>query len=327
MSFIKYSEDDSVIGNESVVRGAWNEDRGTLSTFYTSSIANSYSLVVYDAIDLSSPQFSIQYGHKFGSGSLPINSLITTNTPTRVNYGQYRSLIYNDENSVFNFGGVESNDFWALSVARPRFKEQIKPSSLSLILSGSSGSISLTDDSLVNTNTNFIGTNRYHTLVSGSEGLKSSHHIDGSNGSYGFLFPDMGLILLNPKAFSTSLSTGGIGLSTTLGTTNNPNNNILYNAINGISARTFKLQSQETISSRYFFTRIKNKDFNYTTNPSIIDENGNIIFSTLINDPQVYITTIGLYNDNNDLLAVAKFNKPLRKDFVSEALVRIKLNY
>jgi hypothetical protein len=47
----------------------------------------------------------------------------------------------------------------------------------------------------------------------------------------------------------------------------------------------------------------------------------------MINSPQSYITTVGLYNDNNDLLAVAKLSRPLLKDFSKESLVRIKLDY
>jgi len=47
----------------------------------------------------------------------------------------------------------------------------------------------------------------------------------------------------------------------------------------------------------------------------------------MINAPQAYMTTVGLYNDNNDLLAVAKLSQPLLKDFTKEALVRIKLDF
>jgi len=47
----------------------------------------------------------------------------------------------------------------------------------------------------------------------------------------------------------------------------------------------------------------------------------------MINTPQSYMTTVGLYNDNNDLLGVAKLSKPLVKDFTKEALIRIKLDF
>ena len=47
----------------------------------------------------------------------------------------------------------------------------------------------------------------------------------------------------------------------------------------------------------------------------------------MIDNPQAYITQVGLYNDSNDLLAVAKLSTPLLKDFTKESLVRIKLDY
>ena len=71
----------------------------------------------------------------------------------------------------------------------------------------------------------------------------------------------------------------------------------------------------------------KNADYNYTTNPSFITGSGELIYSNFINSPQTYPTTVGLYNDNNELLAVAKMSKPLTKDFTKEALVRVKLDW
>ena len=78
---------------------------------------------------------------------------------------------------------------------------------------------------------------------------------------------------------------------------------------------------------RSIFVRVKSQDFNYTTNPSIISGSGELYFPTLINNPQTYVTTVGLYNPNNELLAVAKMSKPLVKDFTKEALIRVKLNW
>ena len=52
-----------------------------------------------------------------------------------------------------------------------------------------------------------------------------------------------------------------------------------------------------------------------------------LIFNQLIYSPVTYITTVGLYNDSNELLAVAKLSKPLQKDFTKESLIRVKLDY
>ena len=58
-----------------------------------------------------------------------------------------------------------------------------------------------------------------------------------------------------------------------------------------------------------------------------VDQIIQMVYSNFINSPQVYITTIGMYNDSNDLLAVAKMSRPLLKDFTKEALVRVKLDF
>ena len=47
----------------------------------------------------------------------------------------------------------------------------------------------------------------------------------------------------------------------------------------------------------------------------------------MIENPKVYITTIGLYNSALDLLAVAKLSQPIAKDITKEALIRVKLDY
>ena len=99
----------------------------------------------------------------------------------------------------------------------------------------------------------------------------------------------------------------------------------IYNAIE--KGASFKLNSEETISSNFVFVRARNAEFNYSGNPSNTTGSGEIRHSVMVDNPQGYITTVGLYNDNNDLLATAKLSRPLLKDFTKEALVRIKLDF
>ena len=153
------------------------------------------------------------------------------------------------------------------------------------------------------------------------------------------MIPDEGLVILNPRALALAPGAlGGVGLlvysgssadtATTFssqGFTYNINNRMFYNMLN--LNPTFSLQNYETVSSRYFFTRVKNADFNYTSNPTVIDANGNLLYTQLIYNPQTFITTVGMYNNAGDLLAVAKLNKPLVKDFTKELLLRVKLDF
>lgn len=312
MSFTRYNAEDSVISSEVVIRGAWSGDVNNLSAVYTSSVQSSETLKyyhnVYDSPSTSSLQFAVQYGHVSGSGSAYFNPGVTGSSPTKDVYGQYRNLVYGTEAVNFSFNGSDAQDIWVINVARARYKESIQPGSLRITL----GTKTLKDDSDVVITPSYLGQNKYYNIITGSD----------TSTSYGYLFPDMGIIVLSPDVLNSG---SGVSLPTRTANTATANPLIIINAID--SGSLFQLQSRETISSRFFFTRVKNQEYNYTTNPSYIDDNGNILYSTLIDNPQTYITTVGLYNDNNELLAVAKLSKPLVKDFTKELLIRVKLDY
>jgi hypothetical protein len=239
-------------------------------------------------------------------------------------------LIYGDENSFFNFGtgNTASLDAFVINVNRARYKESLMPGTFNLTLSGSSlgapVSLKLTDDSNDSTVINFCDAGRIYNIVSGSNG--SGLVSTTTAGVYGKFLPDVGLIVLNPSALALTSILGGMSLNISQSNNSSGNNNeTLFNAIKLGAA--FQMNSQETISSNYLFVRVKNGEFNYTTNPSFISGSGELVFPTLVNNPQTYMTTVGMYNDNNELLAVAKMSKPLVKDFTKEALIRVKLDF
>jgi len=277
-------------------------------------------------------QFAIAYADKKGSGSIAYNANVPGKSPSGTVYGQYRNLVLGDEESDFTFGTVTSENFYVLSIDRARYKEKLLPGTLDLVLgaSGSSRHVRLTDDSQVSTTIRFNDAGRVYELVSGSLGnvntsVNANGYTNGS-GSYGKLLPDIGVILLNAKALAGGAADGGISLNT-LRNNNSAdlNNRLMYNNIN--YGGSFRLQAEETIASNFVFVRARNSEFNYSTNPSLITGSGEIRHNVMIDSPQSYITAVGLYNDNNDLLAVAKLSRPLLKDFTKEALVRIKLDY
>ena len=334
MSFSRYNTEDSVISSETVVRGLWSGDTNTLSTFFTQS-STEYYVDIYNgnpSLSSSAVQFSIQYGNINGSGSNLINPNVPNGgyTPSRVVYGEYRNLVFGTETQNFSFdnGTTTANDIFVINVARNRYKESLLPGSFNLCLASGSNVIKLTDDSNTTSLTRFIGENKVFYIISGSNG--SAYTSAASSSYYGMMFPDLDIIVLNATASSVVDLRSYFAPLTTLTSSVQNNQLKLYSSIvagaNSTSG-SFQLQSSETVSSRYFFTRVKNSEFNYTSNPSIIDENGNLLYTTLINNPQTYVTTVGMYNDNNELLAVAKLSKPLTKDFTKEALIRIKLDY
>ena len=336
MSFKRFDTEDFIVSSDSITSTLWSTDSPTLTEFYTSSVqaagsSGNFYLSVYQTASTeadSITQFDIAYADVEGSGSEYYNAAVIGKTPSLSTYGQYRALILEDENSSFIFGTennvITAENFWVLSMERARYKESLLPGSLNLKLSGSNGIISLTDNSkdvLVNT---FIGSSRVFQLVSGSNG--SAYSSDGyvtNSGSYGLVFPELGTILLNPSAISQSIHVDALR---TANSTNGVNNTTLYNSIT--LGASFGLNSQETITSDYIFVRARNSEFNYTQNPTFISgSTGEVIYDNFINNPQTYITSIGLYNDSNELLSIAKLSRPLIKDFTKEALVRVKLDF
>jgi hypothetical protein len=343
MSFTQFDQSDFVISNDSVTAPAWSTNAPTLTSFFTLSgnATGSYYIDVYQTastLSNAAVQFSIAYGHINGSGSIPLNPLVPQNTPTRITFGQYRNLIYGDAESNVNFGSgaTASLDLIAIPIDRNRYKGNLFPGTFNLQLGFGSYAqkLKLTDNSNDVSTITYLDCGRAFNIVSGSNGTAAnSPLISGApakgytpSGSYGLFLPDVGLILLNPTALSLPTADGGLAVTWSNSTTTNGLNNArTFELIN--SGSSFALNSQEQISSDYVFVRVRNSEYNYTSNPSIINVSGSLIYPNFINSPQTYMTTVGLYNTNNDLLAVAKLSKPLVKDFTKEALVRVKLDW
>jgi hypothetical protein len=337
MSFKRLDPEDFLVSSDSIVNTLWSTDTPTLTTFFTSSTqiassAGTYYYSVYQTgsiLSNAAVQFDIAYADLKGSGSVLYNNAVPEVSPTKTIYGQYRSLILEDENSSFTFGKgtniYTTDNFWVINFERARYKQSLFPGSLNLNLSGSGGIINLTDDSLDNPVSQFLGSTRVYQLISGSNGTAGTSATSGyvlGSGSYGLVFPDLGTILLNPYALSQSIEISPSRSNNSDGL----NNAKLYEAIK--LGESFTANSQETLTSDYVFVRARNSEFNYSENPSFISgSTGEVIYDNFINAPQVYLTTIGMYNDSNELIAVAKMSRPLLKDFTKEALVRVKLDF
>ena len=348
MSFKRFTPSDFLVSADSITAPCWANNVYDLTTFFTSSTQEAssqgdYVLAVYQTASTDSTaaiQFYLGYANELGSGSEAYNAEIPQYSPSSTLYGQWRNLILEDENSGFVFGAVSQSDFFIISVERANYKQSLLPGTLNLLLSGSGTTkITITDNSNDISAVPYINGTRVYQLVSGSNGSAISSTVAGStvagqtaSGSYGWFVPDMGAILLNAQALALTAASGGIALSYSGSfgnqavVDNGYNNTRIFNAIS--TGKSFELNSQENVTSDYVFVRPQNAEFNYTTNPSFISgSTGEVLYSTSINNPQVYITTVGLYNDANELLAVAKLSRPLVKDFTKEALIRVKLDF
>ncbi|MDC3250430.1 hypothetical protein OAU24_00830 [bacterium] len=336
MSFKAFEQDDFVVSADSITAGLWTGNAPTLSAFYTSStqVASSngdYYINVFNSESYTDIQFAIAYGDVDGSGSIEYDSAVPGKSPSSTNYGQYRTLVLGDENAEFTFGGQTSPNFYVISVDRNRYKESLFPGSTTLKLTVGANDLFLTDNSQVSTTVEFNDAGRVFQLVSGSSGTVNtsltSNGYSLNSGSYGLFLPDISTYILNPLALDTTVAGGGVLLGTTRGDdVDSENAGRLYDAI--VDGASFTANSEETITSDFIFVRPRSSEFNYSENPSFISgSTGEVLYSSFINNPTTYVTTVGLYNNASELLAVAKLSTPLPKDFTKEALIRVKLDF
>lgn len=339
MSFEKLNSGDVVISVDSIAGTVWSGNEPTLTTAFTSSTQEAdttgdFYLNVYQADPSAASaavQYAIAYADNQGSGSVRYNPAVVGKSPTNSVYKQMRNLILGDENSSFVFGDYSASYFHVISVNRARYKESLQPGSLTLQLASGSRTIFLTDNSQVVSSDTYVEGGRKYELVSGSAGsvytgTNASGWSPGS-GSYGWVLPDLGLILINSEALTEGTGDGGILFDVNrTANTDGSNTQTLFTAVS--ESGNFKLNSEETVSSQFIYVTAHNERFNYSENPSFISgSTGAVINTQFINNPQTFITGVGLYNDNNELLAVAKLSKPLIKDFTKRYNLTVKLNY
>jgi len=326
--FTAFTVEDIVEGNtQRVTRGLWSGNSGELTSFWTSSYQSStqkgyyYEIYNGDPTDSSNEaQFSIAYGHNAGSGSLGTNE----DSPSSAIYSQFQQVLLPSSQTTFTFDGVSQDDVYVVSINRARIKDKLDPGNWELVLSGSSGeTLRLIDDS---GDTNQLGNSnkQSYNVVSGS----LTGGVENENEIYGAVYPQFGIIVLGAAALDASASLGTNRASNT----DAQNHGKLFTAISGAAVEDsdngFQARSEEEVKSTFFFVRAKNAEYNFSNNPSYVTgSNGKLRQQTFVGDPKTYITTVGLYNNDNDLLAIAKLSKPLLKSASNEILIKVKLDF
>lgn len=359
--FSVFSTDDVVPNQqETVTRALWTGNVGNLTTFFTSSVQTAaqkkYYYEIYNSASLSScnaeAQFSIAYGNRFGSGSEDEGGQIE-DTPTRAIYGQYRLLCLDPTDEAFIINGQTANSIYVVNVNRARMLESLDEGNIELNLAYLSGSqwiaksgsnsytgsaiglagngavLRLIDDSSINPAT-IKQSGEVYNIVSGS--IEDGVFNSTNPVIYGQLFKRKGIIVLNGDMLDASASFG----TATPRELDGDNIRRFFISISGSAKYTdgsgdplgFQGRGSEKVKSTHYFVRVKNSDYNFSNNPTFVTgSEGDLRHPDMYGDPKTYITTIGLYNTNKDLVAVAKLSQPIKKSYKEEALIKVKLDF
>ena len=201
------------------------------------------------------------------------------------------------------------------------------PGNWEIHISGSGNTLlKFIDDSGATTNPSVNQGGRVFNIVSGSlasgTAVTKTSAANQEGGGYGLFYPDLGILVFNGPVLNTSASLGHVSASNT----NGDNNNKFYERIR--VAGKFQARREEVITSQHYFVRAGNQEFNFSSNPTFSTaSDGSFTIPTYFKNPKSFITQVGLYNDANELLAVAKLSKPLLKSFSREALIKVKLDF
>ena len=349
--YTRFDEVDDVLANnvETVTRGLFSGDVASLTTISKATLTAAQERYYFQLNDTNGiSQLSIAYGHFAGSGSAFTDSSLNNDTPSRAIYKQYAQTLLEPNDKKFTINGVDTDSIYVFNFNRARIREKLDPGNFEITLRhisasadgvdgaeiSSSNFIQIIDDSSL-TSATLGESGQVYNLISGSLDTAAGIHNSSAPTYFGLLYPQHGVAILNATQLDKKVGDGGIDLQTDTSTVEGFNIRKLFTAVsssNGATSAThtggIQARSSEAVKSTYYFVRAKNAEFNYSNNPSFVTGNlGQLAYNSFKNDPQVYITSVGLYNDRRELLAVAKLSQPLLKNYTREALIKVKLDF
>ena len=264
----------------------------------------------------------------------------------------------NDGNNPTNKAlatGARDEDVYILLGKRERFKDRINKKNWTVALSGSHSNyhsgganiLYLTDDSNTTTGKGTVAGTRYN-IVSGTNGTAVGN--GAADKVYGWIYPEMGVMIFSQAELSSSIpgASGSItdmtasfdkagaassyvscsGFAPNLNANGNPNNALKFVNCLQPTGAYLKFRSEEDQLSTSYFCRVRAKDLNFSNNPTFVSGSHNEISNAdMWGNPNVYISGIGLYGTGGALIALGKLSTSLKKNFSTEATIKVKLTY
>lgn len=338
----------------------------------TQSLADGNETYYYGIAHSSTPttaEFNVTYGNINGKGGNSVSD--TIKSPTEVIYKQWANLLLpptevtggffisrnKSTSAVPTDAAVSSGpdtEIYVVSARRTLMKDRLNKKNWSIFLSGSNSlgtggapagiaatPLKLTDDSANDASTASPVGDRYN-IVSGSDGTITG---EASARTFGFFYPDIGVMVFSGAELSASIPGQGYDASyntpTTFdsashagfGTTTNEDKDYknalrFVNCLSAEDTAKLKFRDEEDQVSAQYFCRVKSGHCNFSNNPTFVSGSLNELrHTTMKGNPTTYISQVQMFNTNGDIVAVGNLSTPLKKNFSSEATIKVKLTY
>lgn len=321
---------------------------------YPNEVQSKYYLNVKSDTNLSvntQTIFSIAYAHISGSGSSYIVNELgygIDQYPSKGIYKKYMAECFAGVDSITFKNNKKSDHFYVLQFNRDFFKDRLNNGNIQITLAPLSSS----NNQFINTGSNFEfdqNSNQIFTLVDDSllsktyfgkidstdeyynlvQGTIQDGPIDYDTAvGWGLVFPNKGLILLDADTLDQYCN-----FNTVTASIDGDNIRKLFLSISGSCSPNdvredhgyWYLRSSEVFCDENYFCRIGRNEFNYSNNYTYTSGSTMKVFMDKVNNTtKTYVTSVGIYDDSNNLLAVGKFKKPLIKDSSLEYVINVK---
>jgi len=292
-----------------------------IATGTSATALGGYWQTVYDstpASQASTALFDVTYGYATGS-ALRIAGFASGSLDEKTKvYREMASMLLGDANANFTINSLAQTECFFILVKRGLMKDELKKGSIGLYLNDISGTTFITGTD-TNAATSFKQTigGDYSPIFSGSSEIAQVWYNAGV-----IVVPDSG----------TGIPWSGSAVwSGTLTLNNMQSGSTIDQIVNGFRNHVARINfhNQTNLYSTVYFCRATNTEFNYSSNPTYVDSAQRIRVTSGSNvlQSRTYVTTIGLYDANDNLLAVGKLNKPITKAPDLESIYRIRLDY
>ncbi len=353
-SIFKQFVNDDVVPTRTLLHEAIPITGSIVSGTYADANIKNYSHGLFQSV-YDYPQLSASSNHIFDltmgiSAQSSLSASTTVQNSKKINmYNQMAQMLMGhdvtgsilpfDEDGNILAGGNKINSCFVINFSRLLSKDEIKKGSFSLQLGAASSYaapfssiLTITDSGAQNDFRVKSPVGEYAILSASAGGAYAGGN---GSGSCGLLFYQAGIAIITGSVFlSTSNATGKLAADAQM-TANGDNVKGLFTgssmsgSADALRHRMFNLSFNNTteLNSTIYFCRINNNDYNYSSNPTYLSGSKINVKNNSLDSPVSYITTVGLYSADNELLAVAKLSEPLKKDPTNELNIRVRLDY
>lgn len=243
-----------------------------------------------------------------------------------VGYDATGSILHFDQDGDLT-GGTKYEDVFIIPFSRLLVKDEIKKGTFSLSLGANTAYSTALQANTIKVITDASGSDQYYVNSPvGEYGILYDDAVTPNK--VGLLYYQAGIAVIGKEVFdaATELVEGVTGPTAR---DDAYEGNTIEELADALRHRTQNIQFNNTteLNSTIYFCRANHNEFNYSTNPTYVDGSKIRVKVNSTDEPVAYITSIGLYNDNGELMATAKLSEPLKKSPSTEFTLRCRLDY